>query len=155
MMAGGRDVIAPPDAAAAGSTGRARAPGAWRWLAGGLAVVFGLATLAEGGQVLFGGPAARAAAGDVVGFVLVFNFAAGFLYVAAGAATLARRAWVVWLARALAAATALVFLAFGVHVVAGGAFEVRTVVAMTIRTAFWVAQALALPALVRRGSARR
>lgn len=128
-------------------------PGAWRWVAGGLAVLFGLATVAEGGHVLFGGPAARAEAGDVVPFVLAFNFGAGFLYAGAGAATLARRAWAVWLARALAAATALVFLAFGVHVLQGGAYEARTVVAMTIRTLFWVAQALALPSLLRRGSA--
>ena len=32
-----------------------------------------------------------------------------------------------------------------VVVVMGGAFEVRTAVAMTLRTAFWVAQALILP----------
>ncbi|MBK7578873.1 MAG: hypothetical protein IPI67_01590 [Myxococcales bacterium] len=121
-------------------------------MAGGLALAFGLATLAEGGGVLFGGPAARAEAGNVVPFVLVFNFAAGFIYVVAGAATLARRAWAVWLARALALATGLVFVAFGVHVIGGGAFEVRTVVAMTLRTLFWVVQALALPSLLRRGS---
>ncbi|MCC6874692.1 MAG: hypothetical protein IT378_10345 [Sandaracinaceae bacterium] len=126
-------------------------PSAWRWIAGGLAVVFGLATLVEGGHVLFGGPAARAEAGNVVPFVLAFNFGAGFLYVVAGAATLARRAWAVWPARVLAVTTALVFVAFGAHVLQGGAFEARTVVAMTLRTAFWVVQALALPPLLRRG----
>lgn len=108
-----------------------RSPSAWRWVAGGLAVAFGLATLAEGGQVLFGGPAARAEAGRVVPFVLAFNFGAAFFYFATGAATLARQSWAVWLARALAGATALVFLAFGVHVLQGGAFETRTGVAMT------------------------
>ncbi len=122
---------------------------AWRWVAGGLAVAFGLATLAEGGHVLFGGPAASAEAGHVVPFVLAFNFGASFVYVATGAATLARRVWAVWPARALTLATALVFAAFGAHVLQGGAFEARTVVAMTIRTAFWAAQALALPCLLR------
>jgi hypothetical protein len=111
-------------------------------------VAFGLATVAEGGHVLFGGPAARAEAGDVVGFVLWFNFAAGFAYVLAGVATVARRRWAVWLARALAAATLLVFAAFAVHVLAGGAFERRTVVAMTIRSGFWLALALGLPRLL-------
>ncbi len=121
----------------------------WRWVGGGLAIAFGLATLAEGGHVLFGGPEARAEAGNVVPFVLMFNFGAAFAYVAAGVATLAGRAWAVWLARAIAAATLLVFLAFGVHALQGGAFETRTLVAMTVRTLFWAAQSLTLPALLR------
>lgn len=120
----------------------------WRWLAGGLAVAFGLATLFEGAHTLFGGPEARAAAGNVVPFVLVFNFAAGFVYVATGLASLAARPWAVGLARALAIATLLVFVAFGVHVLLGGAFAPRTVVAMTLRTAFWFAQWFALRSLL-------
>lgn len=126
---------------------------AWRRVAGGLAVAFGVATLFEGGHVLFGGPEASAAAGHVVPFVLLFNFSAAFAYVAAGLATLAGRAWALWLARALAAATLLVFAAFGVHVLRGGAFETRTVVAMSLRSLFWVAQSLVLPALLRPGPA--
>lgn len=102
--------------------------------------------------MLFGGPESRAAAGNAVPFVLVFNFAAGFVYVLTSAATIAARAWSVWLARALAASTLLVFAAFGAHVLAGGSFEPRTVVAMTLRTAFWVAQALALPRLLSRAA---
>ena len=129
----------------------ARRSGVGRWIAGGLAVVFGLATLVEGGHVLFGGPAARAEAGDIVPFVLLFNFGAGFVYVLAGLATLFRRGWAVWIARALAVATLLVFAAFGIHVFGGGTFEPRTVVAMTIRSAFWVAQALLLPRLLEGG----
>jgi hypothetical protein len=124
---------------------------AWRWVAGGLAVVFGLATLFEGGHVLFGGAQARAEAGNVVPFVLAFNFGAAFFYVAAGVGALAGRAWAIWIARGLAVSSALVFAAFGAHVVQGGAFEPRTVMAMTLRTSFWVAQALVLPALLRRG----
>jgi hypothetical protein len=120
----------------------------WRWLAGGLALVFGLATLGEGGHVLFGGAAARAEAGNVVPAVLGFNFAAGFFYVLAGAATLARRPWAVWIARGLAASTLLVYAGFGVYVLAGGAYEPRTVVAMGLRSLFWVAQALVLPRLL-------
>jgi hypothetical protein len=41
-----------------------------RWLLGGMAIAFGLATLLEGGHVLFGGASARAEAGNVVPFVL-------------------------------------------------------------------------------------
>lgn len=117
---------------------------AWHWLAGLLAIVFGLATVIEGGHTLFGGPAARAEAGQVVSFVLAFNFGAGFAYLLAGAAALTRRRWAAGLAVALAAATLAVFAAFGVQVLHGGAYERRTVIAMSVRSLFWVAQALVL-----------
>ncbi len=116
-----------------------------RWLLGVIATVFGVVTLLKGGHVLFGGPAARAEAGDIVMFVLVFNFSAGFAYVTSGVATLLARAWTIWVARALALSTLVVFAALGAHVLSGGAYELRTVIAMTIRSGFWVAQALLLP----------
>jgi hypothetical protein len=125
--------------------------GLGRWLLGGLAVAFGLATLVEGGHVLFGGDAARAEAGDVVPFVLMFNFGAGFAYVVGGLATLLGRPWAVGVARALAVSTLLVFAALGVHVLSGGAHELRTVIAMTLRSAFWITQALLLPRVFRGG----
>ena len=79
-----------------------------------VAVAFGLLTLKEGGTVLFGGPQARAAAGQVVPFVLWFNFAAGFAYVAAGVGLWMQRRWALWLAVVIAASTAMTFAAFGV-----------------------------------------
>ena len=118
------------------------------WLAGGFAIAFGLATLAEGGHVLFGGPAARAAAGHVVPFVLRFNFGAGFFYVLGGLAIVLRRRSALVVARALALSTLLVFAALGVHVLTGGAYARRTVVAMLFRSAVWVALALGLPRLL-------
>ncbi len=121
-----------------------------RWALGATAVLFGVATLVEGGHVLFGGPAAREEAGNVVSFVLLFNFGAGFAYVLAGLAALLGRSWATWIARALAVATLVVFVAFGVHVLAGGAFELRTVIAMTLRSGFWVTQALLLPRVLER-----
>lgn len=124
---------APPDIATRGAAAL-----------GALALAFGLATLVEGGHVLFGGPAARAEAGDIVPFVLIFNFSAGFLYVLAGVGALLRRAWAARVALLLAVGTLLVFAAFGLHVLRGGAFETRTVVAMTVRSAFWVTAAAAL-----------
>ena len=116
-----------------------------RWVAGILALVFGAATLVEGGHVLFGDAAARAAAGNVVPFVLTFNFIAGFFYVATGLAILAGRGIAIWLARGLAVATVLAFVALGLHIMSGEAFEKRTVAAMTIRSLFWITQALTLP----------
>ena len=120
-----------------------------RWLLAAAAGAFGAATIASGGRVLFGGPAARAAAGAVVPFVLAFNFAAGFAYVAAALGLALRARWTAGLARVIALATVVVFAALGVHVAAGGAFGRRTVVAMTVRSLFWIAFAIAVPRLLR------
>lgn len=103
-----------------------------------VAVGFGLLTIKEGGTILFGGEAAQASAGNYVPFVLWFNFLAGFAYVVAGVGLWRRHRWAVWLAVVIAATTALVFAAFGVHIYAGGAYETRTVVAMSMRTLVWV-----------------
>ncbi|HRO15770.1 MAG TPA: hypothetical protein PLL33_12140 [Paracoccus sp. (in: a-proteobacteria)] len=108
-----------------------------------VAVVFGLLTIVAGGRALFGG----ADMGAVVGFVLVFNFLAGFAYVAAGAGLWQGRSWAPPLAVAILAATLAVFAAFGWHVLNGGAHERRTVGAMSLRTLVWaVISALALKA---------
>ncbi len=102
-----------------------------------VAVLFGLATIATGGNALFGGEAARAAAGKAVPFVLWFNFSAGFAYVAAAFGLLWRQAWAIWLSIAILLATLAVFAAFGLHVWAGGTYEGRTVGAMVLRSLVW------------------
>ncbi|MGE5128325.1 MAG: hypothetical protein ACM3IK_01740 [Sphingomonadaceae bacterium] len=113
-----------------------------------IALGFGALTVFSGGRVLFGPDEARVAAGHYVPFVLWFNFLAGFAYIAAGVGLWLWHRRAAWLA--IAIATALVFAAFGVHVALGGAFEVRTVAAMTLRTAFWATiAALALRAQSR------
>jgi len=77
-----------------------------------------------------------------VPFVLWFNFLAGFAYVIAGAGLWMQQRWAAWLAIAIAAATALTFVAFGAHVYSGGAYEQRTVVAMSLRTLVWATIAI-------------
>ena len=116
-----------------------------------VAVVFGVATIRAGGSVLFGDGAQ--AAGNVVGFVLWFNFVAGFAYVVAGAGLWLRRHWSAQLALAIAAATVLVFGAFGIHVAAGGAFEARTAWAMMLRSAVWMLIALLAFRAIKRDDA--
>ena len=101
------------------------------------AVVFGLLTLASGGRTLLGDAAARQAAGAYVSFVLWFNFLASFAYVVAGVGLWLQHRWSVPLAAVIALATAAVFAAFGMHVLTGGAYEARTVAAMTLRTLVW------------------
>jgi uncharacterized membrane protein (DUF2068 family) len=105
------------------------------------AIAFGLLTIKAGGTVLFGGDAAREAAGNYVPFVVWFNFLAGFAYVVAGAGLWLQRRWTVWLAVAIAATTAAVFAAFGVHAALGGEYKLSTVAAMTVRTFFWLTMA--------------
>jgi len=102
-----------------------------------VAVLFGLLTIKEGGMTLSGDEAAVEAAGNYVPFVLWFNFVAGFAYVVAGVGLWLQQRWAVWLAAAIAVATAITFAAFGAHVHSGGAYEQRTVVAMTLRTLVW------------------
>lgn len=112
-------------------------------VAAAVALLFGVATVVSGGRVLLG--PGTAAAGDYVPFVVWFNFLAGFAYVAAGIGLWLRRRWAAPLALALALLTALVFAAFGAHILGGGAFEARTVAAMSLRTFVWVSiAALAL-----------
>ncbi|MEK6653589.1 MAG: hypothetical protein AABY92_00340 [Thermodesulfobacteriota bacterium] len=103
------------------------------------AILFGLLTLKEGGAVLFVNGAARKAAGNYVPFVLWFNFSAGVFYIAAGIGLWRMRLWAAQLAVFIAALTLLVFAAFGVHVFLGGAYELRTVMAMALRSLAWLA----------------
>jgi Kef-type K+ transport system membrane component KefB len=125
----------------------------WVWVLSLVAVGFGLLTIREGGMTLGGDEAALKAAGHYVPFVLWFNFVAGFAYVIAGAGLWMRQRWAVWLAMAIAAATALTFIAFGAHVASGGLYEQRTVVAMSLRTLVWVAiAAIAWRRLLRRAA---
>ena len=94
-------------------------------VAAGVAVAFGLLTILSGGRALLGGPAAQAAAGNAVPFVLWFNFLSGFFYVLAGVGIALGRLWAAKLSIALAVAIAAVFALFGLHVLQGGAFEMR------------------------------
>ena len=107
-----------------------------------VAILFGLLTIKEGGSVLFT-ESGKKAAGNYVPFVLWFNFIAGFAYVAAGMALYQLKNFARPLVFAIAASTSIVFILFGVHILSGGAYEMRTVAAMTIRSTLWILIALA------------
>lgn len=117
-----------------------------------VALVFGLATVASGGSVLFGSEQARLAAGHVVPFVLWFNFLSGFVYVVAAVGLWRAQRWAVWLAAALALALAFVLLLFLQHVAAGGLYEMRTQVALVFRLGVWCLLTLGAYRLIRRGA---
>ena len=104
-----------------------------------VAFVFGALTIVSGGRALFGGAEASAAVGNAVPFVLWFNFVAGFFYVVAGIGLFLRHRPAVWISIAILVSTTLVSLALGIHVLQGGAYEMRTVGAMILRTGVWAA----------------
>ena len=106
-------------------------------VAAAVAVIFRLLTIVSGGRALFGG----VDMGAVVPFVLWFNFVAGFAYVLAGIGLLRGAGWAPLLSLAIATATVAVFAAFLWHVGAGGAWEARTMGAMILRSAIWIAVA--------------
>ena len=103
----------------------------------GIAIIFGVLTVYSGANALFGSAHAKAAAGNAVLFVLWFNFLGGFAYVLTASGLMLKRQWGVWGAMLLAVLTALVSLAFAVHIFGGAPNEQRTVVAMGIRLGFW------------------
>jgi len=107
------------------------------WTISMIAVMFGLMTIKSGGSVLFIDGIAREDAGNYVPFVLWFNFCAGFAYLLAGAGIFMQKHWAAWLSVLIAAATASVFALFGLHILNGGLYEVRTVGAMSLRTVVW------------------
>ncbi|MCZ8107098.1 MAG: hypothetical protein O9972_55675 [Burkholderiales bacterium] len=113
-------------------------------IVGVVATAFGILTIFSGGTALFGGLEARAATGNAVPFVLWFNFLAGFAYVVAGIAILVRNRIAFPLSVAIFVATLLVFGALLVHVLMGGAYEQRTLIAMVFRTAVWLAISIAV-----------
>mgnify|MGYP001196906920 CR=1 FL=1 len=100
-----------------------------------VAVAFGVLTVASGGFALFSG----ADMGAVVPLVLWFNFLAGFAYVAAGLGLWFKHRRVWWLCLLILVATLLVLLGFAAHVVQGGSYELRTAVALLLRSGTWAA----------------
>ncbi|GBE06381.1 MAG TPA: hypothetical protein ENG95_07015 [Nitrospirae bacterium] len=102
-----------------------------------IAVVFGLLTIKSGGSVLFVDGTFREEAGNYVLFVVWFNFLAGFVYLIAGSGLWMQKHWAVWISIFIVAATLVVFAIFGIHILKGGMYEVRTIAAMSLRTVVW------------------
>jgi hypothetical protein len=119
------------------------------------AVVFGAVTVLAGGLALFGSLETRAELGNVVPFVLWFNFLIGFVYILTGAGLLRCKRWAVYASLFVAISTILVFAAFGLHVMDGGAFEMRTIGALTLRALFWIAVTIVAMRAMKRTPNRR
>lgn len=114
----------------------------WLTIVSIVVILFGVATIKEGGTVLFT-EAGKISAGNFVPFVLWFNFIAGFAYILAGIAFLKLKSCVRRLATVIAVSTVIVFIMFGIHIFNGGAYELRTVMAMILRSTLWISVAVA------------
>jgi hypothetical protein len=109
-----------------------------------VAALFGGLTILSGGLALFGPKEAKDAAGDIVPFVLGFNFGAGFAYLVAALALWFGHPAARPLAWLIALATLAVFAAFLWAALSGTPYELRTLGAMTLRAGFWLVVALLL-----------
>ena len=115
-----------------------------------VAILFGLLTIKSGGMVLFTEGEAHQAAGNYVPFVLWFNFIAGFAYISAGIGLWLQRSWAGLLAKFIAIFTVLVFIALGLHIFLDGAYEARTIGAMSLRSTIWVVIAVVTYIIARK-----
>lgn len=122
----------------------------WIWPIIFVAFVFGTLTIKSGGSVIFIDGPARLAAGNYVNFVVWFNFIAGFLYILAAFGFLLNKNWTAKLATSIAVATLLTFITFAIHISMDGDFEIRTVIAMTIRSTIWIVFAFAAYSLTNK-----
>ncbi len=122
----------------------------WLWPIIFIAFAFGALTIKSGGAVIFFDGPARVAAGNYLNFVVWFNFIAGFFYILAGLGFLLQKDWTAKLAIMIAVTTLLVFAAFGIHIFMDGAYEMRTVIAMTLRSVIWTSFATAAYFIAKR-----
>lgn len=113
-------------------------PSQWIRIIAGFALFFGLLTVMAGGRTLFMAEAQQQA-GNIVSFVLWFNFMAGFAYMIAGSGLWRRQRWATWLSLAIAIATLLIFAGLGLYIGRGGSYEMRTVAAISLRSLVWLA----------------
>ncbi|KAA3656382.1 MAG: hypothetical protein DWQ04_31240 [Chloroflexi bacterium] len=108
----------------------------WASAASIFAVLFGLLTILSGGSVLLNAQAQKLA-GNYVTIVVVFNFLAGFAYVIAGVGLWTSQRWSIWLSLLIAIATLIILAFFGLHILNGGSYEMRTVIVLFVRSAIW------------------
>lgn len=108
-----------------------------KFLIGIVIIIFGALTVTSGGKSLFieSGIESR---GNVVPLVLWFNFIAGFFYLIVGISIIKLKPSVKKLSIVLAILNVFVFLYLVKHIIQGGLYENKTLVAMSFRTAFWV-----------------
>lgn len=105
-------------------------------------LIFGLMTLKEGGFALFDINGARASDGNIVPFVLQFNFFSGFIYILIAFGLYKKKEWVKRLSLVMVVGIMTVFLFFIMHINNGGLYETKTLYAICFRSFTWIFIAL-------------
>jgi hypothetical protein len=100
-------------------------------------IIFGLLTLIEGGSVAFDIGDARVKSGNYVPFVLWFNFLSGFVYIINGVGLLLEKKWASKSSFFLLISILIVYFLLLIHILLGGLYETKTVIAMGLRSSIW------------------
>lgn len=100
-------------------------------------IIFGVMTLIEGGSVAFDIGKARINAGNYVPFVLWFNFLSGFVYIINGIGLLLEKKWASKSSFFLLISILTVYFLLFIHILLGGLYETKTVIAMGLRSSIW------------------
>ncbi len=99
-------------------------------------LLFGIMTIFAGGKALFTdiGMSTR---GNIIPLVLWFNFVAGFTYVVIGILVSFKKKIALRFTAILSSLNVAVLFYLLNHIANNGAYETRTLVAMSFRTVFW------------------
>lgn len=100
-------------------------------------IIFGVMTLIEGSSVAFDVGKARINAGNYVPFVLWFNFLSGFVYIINGIGLLLEKKWASKSSLFLLISILIVYFLLLIHILLGGLYETKTVIAMGLRSSIW------------------
>lgn len=103
-----------------------------------ITIIFGIITIFAGGNALFT-ESGKLAAGKIVSLILWYNFIAGFFYIAAGIAIFRQKSMAIRIAMLLANSSIAIYFALLMHIFEGNVYEMRTLIAMTLRTFYWIA----------------
>lgn len=101
------------------------------------AIIFGIISSMASSLVLFT-EEGKSVAGQIVYFVLWANFLLSLLYILTGVMILRRMKLSIPFSFFIAATSLVILLGLISHILRGNAYEIRTLMAMSLRTFFWI-----------------
>ena len=101
-------------------------------------LLFGIATLVEGGGNIFRYSTSEMVEKQIVPFILIFNFISAFVYFIVFWGIFKDKEWTKIFSMFLVISIAIAYIFFGFHVYQGGTYLQRTAYAMPIRLIFWI-----------------
>jgi hypothetical membrane protein len=102
-----------------------------------IAAIYGIMTIRSSVMVLFINGQFRENAGNYLPLIVWFFFFSGIASVISAIGFYLQKPWSLWLASSIIIASIILFAILGVFIINGASYEMRTVIAMPIRTAIW------------------